>query len=202
MRRARVVAVLVAALALGAGAVIGLWTPPPLVQPEGEVVPIGAPVGTLELSELDGRPFQVSGHAAYSATVVWFWSVLCPCVAQCEERIRTLEKAYAARNVRLIVAHPVDGDSAEQIEALRRKLGSTYVVRRDPGGRLARRLGITSSASVAVIDEAGRLRFRGALDDDLTTPSVSYVNQALDALLEKRPVPLAEAPPYGCIYPL
>jgi hypothetical protein len=176
-------------------------TTQPRAGPAGDVVRIGANVGTLELTELDGRPFLVADHAQHAATVVWFWSVLCPCVEECEGRIRALVSRYGERGVRLLVVHPIDEDANEDIEAKRARLGSDYIVRRDRGGRLARRLGITNSGSVAVLDREGRLRFRGALDDDLDAPKVSYAGDALDALLAGKEVPLVEAPPtYGCVY--
>jgi hypothetical protein len=162
---------------------------------------VGAEVGALDLVALDGTPQALADHEQHAATVVWFWSVLCPCVEECEERLRALAQRYGPRGVRLVVAHPIDTDTREDIEAKRARLGSSYVVHRDPGGRLARRLGITNSGSVVVIDREGRLRYRGAFDDDLYAPKVPHAANALDALLTGREPALADAEPsYGCLY--
>lgn len=199
MRRARVAALLVVAAAAAAAAVV--WSTQPRARPVAGALPLGAEVGTLDLVALDGSPRPFAGYAEHAATVVWFWSVLCPCVEDCEERLRALTERYGPRGVRLLVAHPVDTDSADDIEAKRARLGSPYVVHRDPGGRLARRLGITASGSVVVIDREGRLRYRGAFDDDLYAPKVPHLANALDALLAGRAPALAEAEPtYGCLY--
>ncbi len=138
---------------------------------------------------------------AGEVSVVWFWSVLCACVGDCEQRIRTLLERYEGKQVRFVAIDSNPNDAREDIERLRKKLGSRYPVRRDYHGATAISLGITASASVAVIDGEGRLRFRGAIDDDLYEPTVSYVHRAIDGILSGATFEPTEAKPYGCLYP-
>ena len=201
MRRSLVAALVLAAVA--AALLLRPWEWAGRDSPPADVVPLGATVGMLALTDLGGRAYVVADHGEHAATVIWFWSVLCPCVEECEERLRALATRYQPRGVRLLVVHPIDGDSAADIEEKRTRLGSPYVVHRDPKGTLARRLGITNSGSVVVLDREGRLRYRGAFDDDLYAPKVAHAANALDALLAGKDVPLAEvAPTYGCLYSL
>jgi hypothetical protein len=164
-------------------------------------VAVGAAVGPLAFEDLDGRPVVVApGEPA--ATLVWFWSTLCPCVEQCEARIVALIRDYAPRGVRFVAVTANEDDDPERVRALLSKLRSPYPVWRDRGAREAARLGIHASASVAVLDRGGRLRYRGAIDDRLEGPTVHHARDALDAVLAGRePVP-AEVASYGCLFPL
>ena len=137
-----------------------------------------------------------------AATVIWFWSVKCACVRDCEQRIRTLLDRYEGKNVRFLAIDSNPGDSRTDIEALREKLGSPYQVLRDDNGWTVQRVGVTASASVAVLDGDLKLRFRGAIDDDRYRPTVSYVHRAVDAILAAEPFEPTTATPYGCLYPL
>jgi hypothetical protein len=162
---------------------------------------MGASVGPLAFEDLDGRAVPVRDHGDHAATVLWFWSATCDCVPGCEERIRALLRDYAPRRVRFVAVDPSESDSPDEIRALLGRMKSPYAVLRDPGGRETRRLGVLTSASVVILDGEGRLRFRGAFDDDLERPTVAHARHALDAVLSGEAVAVAEPPSYGCLYP-
>ncbi len=179
----------------------------PLVAACGEARPwrtvgVGEAVGSIALEDLDGRRAEVASYGEHAVTVLWFWSTLCPCVEQCEERIVALLRDYAPRGMRFVAVDPNAGDDAARIRALLATMRSPYGVLRDPTAHEALRLGIRASASVAVIDRDGRLRYRGAIDDRLEEPTVSYVRQALDAVLAGRDPRPADVPSYGCLFPI
>jgi hypothetical protein len=51
-----------------------------------------------------------------------------------------------------------------------------------------------------VLDERGRLRYRGAIDDITfrkKVATVNYLEQAVDALLQGQELPRRESEPYG-----
>jgi hypothetical protein len=123
-------------------------------------------------------------------------------VRDCEERIVALREAYPPERVHLFAVDCNPDDSALDIHRLRTSMDSSYEVFRDVDGATARHLGVDASASVAVLDGEGRLRFRGAIDDDLYEPTVSYVHAALEAILAGREVARTTAPSYGCRYPI
>ncbi len=155
----------------------------PLHDPEGHVARHDLPV--------DGRP-----------TVIWFWSVGCRCVADCEERIVALLDRFPEDTLRFFAIDSNPDDSAHAIHKKRMSMGSPYEVYRDVNGLAARHLRIDASASVAILDREGRLRFHGAIDDDLYEPTVSYVQQTLEALLNDQEPPRTTARSYGCRYPM
>jgi len=165
-------------------------------------VALGERAESVRILDEAGVPRFRALESGRKATVIWFWSVKCACVRDCESRIRTLLDRYKGLNVAFIAIDGNPDDTREEIEALRRKLGSTYEVLRDDDGATVRQFGIKASASVAVLDGDLRLRFRGAIDDDRYNPTVSFVHRAVDAILARKEFKPTHARPYGCLYPV
>ncbi len=163
---------------------------------------IGDPVPTYWVEDADGGPTERTPDAEAAATVIWFSSCTCRCVADCEQRIRDLLARYEGKDVRFVSIDSNPHDTAADIVELRKRLGSPYAIDRDVNGLTMRLLGIKASASVAVLDREGRLRYRGAIDDDRYEPQVSYVHGAVDAILAGSDVDPVEETSYGCLYPL
>jgi len=201
-RALRLRAMLAMLAACGVG-VIGCGGEPP--TPEGPLVvalSIGERLDAIEVAGPDGRPARRDLSSPYAkATVLWFSSCTCDCVADCAQRIEALLARYAGKDVRFVAIDANPFDTVEEIAALRARLGASYPIERDVDGRTMRRVGIRASASVAIVDGEGRLRFRGAIDDDRFSPTTSYVERAVDAILAGRNFEPHEAKTYGCVYP-
>ncbi len=194
-----VLLLLLAALLAGAILLRGGAGPP---AERSRPVPVGATAAPLRVTDLEGNALRIGDYQDHAATVVWWWSAVCRCVYDCEERIRALRERYRDRDVRFVAVDANDFDTPTAIRELLRRMGSTYTVHRDLGARDAIRYGIEASASVLVIDRRGTVRYRGAIDDDLAKPTVSYIHRALDAILEGKSFTPTETESYGCVYPL
>jgi hypothetical protein len=71
----------------------------------------------------------------------------------------------------------------------------------DADQSVARAYGAQRTPEVFVYDAARRLAYHGTVDDNYEEPddvTVSYVRDALDAVLAGQPAPLAETPVRGC----
>lgn len=74
----------------------------------------------------------------------------------------------------------------------------------DPQGRIGRLYKATATPGMFVIDKAGALVYRGAIDDKASTrtedlkTAKNYVRAALSDLKAERPVQAAFSRPYGC----
>lgn len=169
--------------------------PPPLTT-----IDFGEPGGVFTWLDVNEEPVRFDMADGKRPTVVWFWSAFCPCVPDCEERIKALIRRFPDERVRFLAVDPNPHDDRADIEKVRASIAATYPVYRDPRSHSVVRMGVATSASVAVFDADGVLRFRGAIDDHITAPTVSYVSAALDALLAGDPVPRAVGEPYGCDY--
>ena len=118
--------------------------------PKPTTLAFGDRLGEVRYLDDEGAARSRVIDADAAATVIWFWSVKCACVRDCEERILALLERYEGKNVRFIAIDSNPGDRRADIEALREKLGSPYEVLRDDNGWTMRTTGITASASVAV----------------------------------------------------
>jgi hypothetical protein len=200
-------AAVLAVFAAAAAAVACGPSPPPLADPRGglpatvRTVAIGDPVASVWVEGPDGRPEERALDAGPAATVIWFSSCTCKCVAQCEERIRALIARYESKGLRFLAIDSNPFDTREDIADLRARIGAPYAIERDVNGFTMRTLGIRASASVAVLDGRQRLRYRGAIDDDLDRPTTSYVHRAVDAILAGVEFEPVEVVSYGCVYP-
>ena len=171
-------------------------------SPRSTTLALGERLDAIHYVDDAGASRTRAIDAADAATVIWFWSVKCACVRDCEERIIKLLERYKGKGVRFVAVDSNPGDSRAEIEKLREQLGSPYAVLRDDNGRTMTRTGVNASASVAVLDGEGKLRFRGAIDDDRYRPTLSYVHRAVDAILAGETFEPTTATPYGCLYPL
>ncbi|MDF1701171.1 MAG: redoxin domain-containing protein [Planctomycetota bacterium] len=172
------------------------------LEARGHPAALGQAVPWVLLRDAQDRPVRHALPADGRPVVIWFWSCLCRCVRDCEERIVSLLERYPAERVHFFAVASNPDDSTHDIHKLRMAMGSPYVVFRDVEGATARHLGVDASASVAVLDGEGRVRYRGAIDNDLYEPTFSYIDAALEAILAGTPMKHTSAPSYGCRFPL
>ncbi len=74
----------------------------------------------------------------------------------------------------------------------------------DPTGTIGHLYQAKTTPHIFVIDPAGKLIYQGAIDDRPTTDLAdvqhahNYLNEALNAAMAGKPVPMASTRPYGC----
>ncbi|MEQ9325354.1 MAG: hypothetical protein RIF41_39675 [Polyangiaceae bacterium] len=114
-------------------------------------------------------------------------------LARLMTRLRGRVDAYA-----LFVHPPADDDwaSSDLVAAARRIDG--VVVMADPGGRKSRRLGATTSGTVALFDASSRLRFTGGLTPRRGHQGDSVGRQQILAIVEEGRSPASRSAVYGC----
>ncbi len=180
-------------------------------SPEVEYLDIDpVPVGELlevdfTLRDIEAPPKPRNLMAGYGrdATVLYSWSVPCPCILDMEPRLRAVAKRYEGKDVRWIA---LAGEPTDTLAALREKAETMqpfYPVYRDPDQRVLRRLEITHAGQVAVLDGSGRLVYRGAADDHWEEGKAEHLQAVLDALVAGRPAPFETKPrSYGCAFSL
>jgi peroxiredoxin len=190
------------AILLAASAYV-VWSqlPQDPMAPFVSKAPIGSRLPELTLLDITDQPRSLASLHGKKATVLYFWSVECPCVEAIEMRMKMTMEKYEPLGVEFVAidSHADDG-KADVIQRMA-DLHAPYRMLLDPESRAAREAAVTGATDVVVLDAEGRIRYRGAPDDRLMKPTVSYLNLALDAVLQGRaPVP-AETKPYGCPYP-
>jgi len=138
-------------------------------------------------------------------TVLVFSTTDCPISNRYAPEVQRLAGRFAGP-VRFMLVYPVPSDTDAMIREHVKKFGSSIEWERDPGLALVKRTGVTVTPEVAVIDAAGRVLYRGRIDDryiefgkDRPQPTVRDLERALEAITEGKPVPVARTRAVGCI---
>lgn len=158
---------------------------------------------TLEDMDDLPKPRNLMGWYGRTATVLYTWSVPCPCIEDVEPRLEKLHARYNRENhaVSWVALAGEPGDTREEIRAKMARMGVFYPVLRDPDQLVCRRLGLVHAGQVAVLDGEGRLVYRGAIDADYAEGKAEYLEAVLAAVTAGRPVPVPERErAYGCAF--
>ncbi len=166
---------------------------------------IGDAVPTFELPDTDGRSWSAAEGDGTIATVIVFTCNHCPYALAWHDRILDAARDYAGRGVRFLQINSNDAERypRDSYEAMQQRLGAEdwpmpYL--HDASQEVARAFGAKVTPDVFVFDSGGRLRYRGAPDDDYEEPGqrAAWLRAALDAVLAGEDPAEAETTPVGC----
>ncbi len=167
-------------------------------------IAIGEPAPSFELPDTEGRSWSADG-AGTPATVIVFTCNHCPYALAWHERIADVARDYAGSGVRTLAINSNDADRypRDSLEAMRARVRSEdwpmpYL--HDAEQTAARAYDAKTTPDVFILDEQGRLRYRGAPDGDYDDPAqrAQWMRSALDALLAGENVGQPETKPVGC----
>jgi len=159
-------------------------------------------VPTAALVEPDGASVDARHLVARARfTVFVFYSSDCHCLTKHDDRLVALYDAYHPRGVQMVMVDPEVRASPQEDAAEARRRGYPFPILVDRHGRLANALGAEYATYSVVVDEEGRVRYRGGIDSDKThlrANATPYLENALDDLLAGREPRRAEAKTLGC----
>ncbi|CAN5246595.1 thioredoxin family protein [soil metagenome] len=172
---------------------------------------VGAAAPDFTLDDLDGKKVHLADLKGKVIVLEWF-NPDCPFVSKSHEKGSlkgTATKDMARGVVWLAIDSSADGKQGFDPKAIRdgvQRLGITYPVLRDTSGTVGRAYGATHTPHMFVIDSSGTLVYAGAIDNSPDAegesptqgPLVNYVDSAIDDVLAKRPVKVAQTESYGC----
>ncbi len=141
--------------------------------------------------------------ASAPATVILFTCNECPHARAWHDRLMGVAHDYVPRGVHFLASNAsAAGDPREGLEAMKTRVASErwpipYL--HDPGQEVARAFGARMTPELFVIDASGHLRYRGAPDSDHRDPGkhAMWLREALDAILDGRPVSVTDTPAAG-----
>jgi hypothetical protein len=185
--KAVLLALLVVAAPMAA-APAGLAAPPPLV-------------------DLDGRPADPLADGA-AATVFLFVRTDCPISNRYAPEVRRLWQEHAPRGAAFYLVYPDAAETPADIRRSNEAFGYPFPALRDPEHRLVARTGATVTPEAAVFDGAGRMVYRGRIDDrwaglgrPRAAPTRRDLDEVLAALLAGEPVDPRTTRAVGCFIP-
>ncbi|MSU40495.1 MAG: redoxin domain-containing protein [Pedosphaera sp.] len=175
----------------------------PSVTKAGEVG-IGRQVPDVAFTTLDGKAHRLSEWRAHKGVVIAMTSTTCPVSKRYAPSLVRLEKDLAQQNIALLLVNPFASEKAEGIAAFIKQHSITASYVHDSSGALAAALSARSTTEVLLIDDRRTLIYRGALDDqyglnyNLDAPRVSYLRDAVAALLAGHRPEIAATEAPGC----
>jgi len=163
----------------------------------------------FKLKNVDNKMVSLSDYNDAKGFIVIFTCNHCPYAKAYETRIIGLNHKYASKGYPVIAINPNDPkvepqDSFEGMQQRAKERGFTFPYLFDEGQKIYPQYGATRTPHVFVLQkENGKniVRYIGAIDDNYADPSdVShkYVEDAVDALLNNKPVALSSTVAIGC----
>lgn len=170
---------------------------------------IGDAVMDFKLKNVDGKSVALSDYNNSKGAIVVFDCNTCPYSKAYNDRIIALNKKYASQGFPVIAINANDpqlspGDSFEEMAAYakRKKYDFPYLV--DETQEVARAFGATNTPHVFVLRRDGKdfkVAYIGTVDNnsrDASAVSKKYVEEAVDALIDRQPVPTPNTKAIGC----
>jgi peroxiredoxin len=152
----------------------------------------------FELPDLEGRLHRISDYRG-KIVIVNFWSCECPHSERTDKAIMAMFVQWRDDVVMLSIA----SNRNENAEALKIAADARHLPRVlvDVQCFAADLYEAQTTPHVYVIDREGILRYRGSVDDVTfrnRVPSLFFLDEAVESLLEGHLPALAESPAYGC----
>jgi peroxiredoxin len=160
----------------------------------------------FELPGVDGKMHSLSDLSqGKEATAVMFMCNHCPYVLAWLDRLVAIAKDYADRGVAFVGINANDAakypaDSFDKMKELAEERRVPFPYLHDESQEIAAAYGAERTPEIFLFDRDLKLRYHGTPDDnyDETLATVSYLRDALDAVLAGKEPAVADTPPVGC----
>ena len=159
------------------------------------------------LSGADGQAVEIAAPE-HGATALIFYSTECPISNSYSPTLNRLAAEFPKDKVRF-VGVCIDPDlSDSDVAAHAREFGLKFAVARDSQGKLARKLGAKVTPEAFVIDDQGKTRYHGRIDDQFAArrkananPATHELRDALALLLDGKEIAVPFVEAVGCPLP-
>ncbi|MEZ4448336.1 MAG: redoxin domain-containing protein [Nannocystaceae bacterium] len=185
-------------------------TKPEAAEPAGSSAALGQPAPDFSLADLDGKTHTLAEYRGKTVVLEWF-NPECPFVnyAHGDGELKSMAaKVVPEGIVWLAINSGAPGKQGHGLDANKAgvaKFGMTHPVLLDESGAVGHLYGAEKTPHMFVIDGAGALVYRGAIDNapmgevrESGAPKKNHVADALADLAAGRPVATPETAAYGC----
>jgi peroxiredoxin len=174
-------------------------------------VEIGKPAPNFTLPDTNGKTHSLADLKGKYVVLEWYQPD-CPFVRKHYRsgNMQALQREYTAKGVVwLSIDSSAPGEEgnypADQLNQFAARDGAARTaLLLDPAGNIGRLYGAQTTPDMYIIDPSGNLVYKGAIDNKRSTDledvktATNYIKSALDALLNRKPVPTSSTRPYGC----
>ena len=168
-------------------------------------VDVGSVAPDFSLVDQNGKTVKLSDYAGKTVVLEWF-NDGCPYVRKhyTTGAMNAVAARYAAKGVVWLAVNSTSSATTDTNARVAKSWKIDRPVLDDHAGTVGHAYGATNTPDLFVIDSAGKLAYKGAIDsiaspdpDDLSS-ATNYVAKALDDVLAGKPVAQSETKPYGC----
>lgn len=166
----------------------------------------GVDFSSINMQTLDGKTYNMGKANQSKATVVYFLSPECPLSQNYTLAINELNEAYHKKGVEFMGIFPGKWYSAEEIIEFRDKYELTIPLYIDGDEELVKKLGATITPETFLLDSQGKICYQGKIDNWVNAlgkkkleVSEKYLENAIIAYLQDKPIEPKETEPIGCI---
>lgn len=164
---------------------------------------VGTPAADFSLTDAAGKTVKLSDFAGKIVVLEWT-NPDCPFVQQHyhDKTMATLAEKFKDKGVVWLAVNSDNGNKPDDLKKWSDDNHMAYPLLNDEKGRVAKAYDAKSTPHMFVIDKAGVIAYRGAIDNDPDgdkgANKVNYVQKALDDLLAGKSVSTPETKSYGC----
>jgi peroxiredoxin len=161
---------------------------------------IGATIEEFTLPDVDGQNRTLKSLKGKNGTVLIFIAVQCPVSNAYNERMEKLAQDYKARGINVVGINANAAEDAAAVKAHATEKKLTFTILKDPGNKLADKLGATRTPEAYFLDANNKLMYHGRIDNSQNPAQIESndLRNALDASLAGKPIEKSEAKAFGC----
>jgi peroxiredoxin len=161
---------------------------------------IGNTIEDFTLPDVDGKDRALNALKGKNGSVLIFVAVQCPVSNAYNERMEKLAQDYKARGIAVIGINSNVTEPAADVKSHAATHNLTFPILKDPGNKIADRLGATKTPEAYVLDANNKLVYHGRIDNskDASGVNSSELRDALEALLAGKPIEKSTAMAFGC----
>jgi peroxiredoxin len=170
---------------------------------------VGDHADDFKLKNIDGRMVSLADYTDAKGFIVIFTCNHCPYAKAYEQRIMDLDKKFGSQGFPVIAISPNDpasvpDDSYDNMVKRAKEKNYSFPYLFDETQQVARKFGAMRTPHVFVLTRASKgydVKYIGAIDDnteDASQVQHHYVEDAVNALLQGKQVPVTETKAIGC----
>ncbi|MGK2864528.1 MAG: redoxin family protein [Chitinophagaceae bacterium] len=185
-------------------------------EEEHPTLAIGAQAPDFSLPGVDGKTYNLSSFKSAKVLVIVFTCNHCPTAQAYEDRLIQLTKDYSKKGVAIVAISPNDplsvnlnelgytdlSDSFEEMKIRAREKGYNFPYLYDGETQnISKAYGPSTTPHVFIFDKTRKLSYQGRIDDTekpTKTPGSHDTRNAIEALLNNKPVAVTTTKVFGC----
>lgn len=171
-------------------------------------IPVGteAPLTKVKMKDVSGKEVNIKDAASKNGVLVMFSCNTCPYVIKNQARTKEIADYAIKNNIGVIVlnsneAQRGDADSYKAMQAYAKEQGYNFYYVVDENAKVADAFGATRTPEIFLLDAAGKLVYKGAIDDnpsDANNVKRHHAQEAIAEAVNGKTISIKESRSVGC----